>query len=88
MASKNNYYVGLDVGTDSVGYAVTNDRYALLKHKGEPMWGVHLFDPAKINDERRSFRSTRRRIDRRQQRVKMVQEIFQTAKSKEYHVFL
>lgn len=76
MANTNNYYIGLDVGTDSVGYAVTNGRYALLKHKGETMWGVHLFDPAKINDERRGFRSARRRTDRRQQRVKMVQEIF------------
>jgi len=72
----NNYYLGLDIGTDSVGYAVTNEQYNLCKYHGEPMWGVHLFDPARLNDERRAFRSARRRIDRRQQRVKLVQEIF------------
>ena len=39
------YFVGLDIGTDSVGYAVTDtsDTYRLLKHGGEPMWGVTLF---------------------------------------------
>ena len=72
----NNYFLGLDIGTDSVGYAVTNEQYDLCKYHGEPMWGVNLFDPAGLNDERRAFRSARRRIDRRQQRVKLVQEIF------------
>ena len=76
MNKQNNYYLGLDIGTDSVGYAVTNESYGLLKHKGEPMWGVHLFDEASLNDDRRGFRSGRRRIDRRQQRVRLVQEIF------------
>lgn len=32
-----NYYVGLDIGTDSVGYAVTDEQYNLCKFKGEPM---------------------------------------------------
>lgn len=77
MESKN-YYVGLDIGTDSVGYAVTgtDTDYKLQKFKGEPMWGVTLFDAAQTAEERRSFRTARRRIDRRQQRVKLLQEIF------------
>lgn len=70
------YYVGLDIGTESVGYAVTDKNYGLLKFKGEPMWGVHLFDEAKTNAERRGFRSARRRLDRRQQRVKFIREFF------------
>lgn len=70
------YYIGLDIGTDSVGYAVTDEEYSLIKYKGEPEWGVHLFDAANLNDERRGFRTARRRLDRRQQRVKLVQEIF------------
>ena len=45
-----NYYVGLDIGTDSVGYAVTDERYELCKFKGEPMWGVTLFDEAELVD--------------------------------------
>lgn len=70
------YFIGLDIGTDSVGYAVTNEQYELCKFKGEPMWGVHLFEEASLNDERRAFRTSRRRLDRRQQRVKLIQEIF------------
>lgn len=70
------YYVGLDIGTNSVGYAVTDEEYNLLKFHGEPAWGVTLFDEGSLNDERRSFRSARRRLDRRQQRVDLVQELF------------
>lgn len=76
MKQQKNYFLGLDVGTESVGYAVTNDQYDLLKYRGEPMWGVHLFDEAALNDERRAHRSARRRLDRRQQRIRLLQEIF------------
>ncbi len=72
---KKEYYVGLDIGTDSVGYAVTDEQYQLIKFKGEPMWGSHLFDAAKGCAERRAFRTARRRLDRRQQRVLLVDEI-------------
>lgn len=70
------YFLGLDIGTDSVGYAVTDTEYSLLKFRGEPAWGVTLFDKAQLNDERRAFRTARRRLDRRQQRVKLLQELF------------
>ena len=36
------YFLGLDVGTDSVGYAVTDEQYHLLKFKGDPMWGRYV----------------------------------------------
>lgn len=71
-----NYYVGLDIGTDSIGYAVTNDAYDLCKFKGEPMWGVTLFEKAHPASERRSFRAQRRRHDRRQQRVQLIMDLF------------
>lgn len=70
------YYLGLDVGTNSVGYAVTDTEYNLLKFKGEPVWGSHVFEEGHQCAERRGFRTSRRRLDRRQQRVRLVQEIF------------
>ena len=76
MENNREYYIGLDIGTDSVGYAVTDERYQLIKYKNEPMWGSHLFDPANQCAERRGFRTARRRLDRRQQRVQLVDEIF------------
>lgn len=70
------YYLGLDIGTDSVGYAVTDMAYDLRKFKGEPMWGTHLFESGQEAEERRTHRTNRRRIDRRQQRVDLVTELF------------
>lgn len=73
---KQNYFIGLDIGTNSVGYAVADEQYTLCKFKGEPMWGVTLFDEASSAVARRGFRSARRRLDRRQQRVRLVQALF------------
>ena len=76
MSNTKKYYLGLDIGTDSVGYAATNEQYDLLKFHGEPAWGVTIFDAASLNAERRSFRSARRRLDRKKQRVMFLQELF------------
>ena len=48
------YYVGLDVGTESVGLAVASRSYDLLRHRRNAMWGVRLFDEASGAEERRS----------------------------------
>lgn len=71
-----NYFIRLDIGTDSVGYAVTDEQYNLCKFKGNAMWGVTLFDEAQLAVERRGFRAARRRLDRRQQRVQLIQTLF------------
>ncbi len=74
-----NYYLGLDVGTDSVGYAVTDQEYTLQKYRGKRMWGVHLFDAASGKEGKRGFRISRRRIRRRKQRVALLQALFADA---------
>lgn len=33
------YYIGLDIGTNSVGYAVTDEKYNLIRMKGKKAWG-------------------------------------------------
>ena len=70
------YYLGLDIGTDSVGYAATAPDYRLLKYRGEPMWGVMTFEEGHNAAERRSFRTARRRLERRKQRLALLQELF------------
>ena len=70
------YYVGLDIGTNSVGYAVTDEKYNLCKFKGNDMWGITLFDEAQASAGRRAFRTARRRLDRRQQRVRLIMDLF------------
>ncbi len=82
MQNENNYqkyYLGLDIGTDSVGYAVTNKSYDLIKFKCRPMWGSTLFDGAETSEARRSFRTGRRRLGRRQHRIELLQELFAKA---------
>jgi CRISPR-associated endonuclease Csn1 len=71
----NDYYLGLDIGTDSIGWAVTDKEYNLEKINGKILWGVRLFDPANTAAERRTFRSARRRLKRRNWRISLLQEL-------------
>ena len=70
------YYLGLDIGTNSVGWAVTDESYNLCRFRGKDMWGIRLFEAAETAQERRLKRSGRRRLKRRAQRIKLLQEIF------------
>lgn len=70
------YYLGFDIGTNSIGWAVTDTEYNLLKARGHDYWGTFLFDEAKTAEDRRLKRSARRRTARRRQRIKLLQEIF------------
>lgn len=72
---RKNYSIGLDIGTSSVGWAVTNDRYELLKFKGKNMWGTRLFDEADTAAGRRLYRNSRRRYNRRRERIVLLREI-------------
>ena len=76
------YLVGLDMGDASVGWAVTDMYYNILKFNGKALWGIRLFDSAKTAVEARSFRSARRRINRTTWRLQMLQELFAPAIAK------
>lgn len=78
MKKEKKIYLGLDIGTDSVGYAVTDEEYNLRRFHGADAWGSIVFDAGSTKADRRGYRSARRRLDRRQQRVKLLQEIFAT----------
>ena len=70
------YYVGVDAGTGSLGWSVTNEKYEIQRSHGKALWGVRLFDAAETAEERRGFRTNRRRLDRRNWRLELLQEIF------------
>ena len=59
------YNIGLDMGTGSVGWAVTDDQGKLLHFKKQPTWGSRLFDSAQLASEARVHRGQRRRYVRR-----------------------
>ena len=70
------YNIGLDIGTGSVGWAVTGEDGALLHFKGRPTWGSRLFPSADPASKARVHRGQRRRYDRRRQRLDLLQELF------------
>ena len=77
MKSGKKYYIGLDVGTNSVGWAVTDEFYNILRAKGKDLWGVRLFEKAKTAADTRTFRSGRRRNDRKGMRLQILRESFE-----------
>ncbi|MDD3140590.1 MAG: type II CRISPR RNA-guided endonuclease Cas9 [Lachnospiraceae bacterium] len=70
------YYLGLDIGTDSVGWAITDVDYNLLEFNRKAMWGIHLFKSGETAEDRRLHRCSRRRLQRRHQRIMLLREIF------------
>lgn len=70
------YYVGLDIGTNSVGWAVATPDYRIPKFRGHKMWGSRLFPEANRANERRQFRTNRRRLARRRDRLNILEELF------------
>ncbi|WP_167336629.1 type II CRISPR RNA-guided endonuclease Cas9 [Limosilactobacillus gorillae] len=70
------YHVGLDIGTSSIGWAVTDSQFKLMRIKGKTAIGVRLFEEGKTAADRRGFRTTRRRLKRRKWRLHYLNEVF------------
>lgn len=73
---KTNYSIGLDIGTNSVGWAVVDDNMNLVKRCKKHLWGSRLFDTRETAEKRRKFRGARRRLLRRRIRIAMLNKIF------------
>lgn len=70
--------LGLDMGTNSLGWAVVdNSTNDLVSYHGHPMWGVRMFSESSSAEDRRMKRLARRRYQRRRQRILLLREIFQ-----------
>lgn len=77
------YNIGLDIGTNSVGWAVVEeDTQKIIKKAKKALWGIRLFDEATTAASRRSSRSTRRRYDRRRKRLELLQKEFKEEMNK------
>ena len=73
--------LGVDVGSNSVGWCLTDENNNIIKKNGKSLWGVRLFDSIE-NDKkssakvRREFRNNRRRLKRRKERIELLQMLF------------
>jgi len=70
-------FIGLDIGTESVGYALTDQNYQVPRHGGKPLMGVRLFDAAETAENRRVQRATKVRLKRVKQRIVFLQELLE-----------
>lgn len=89
MEKNKKYYLGLDIGTDSVGWCVTDQDYHIVTKRAvrkkadgttyttkKHLWGARLFSPAITAAKRRQNRANRRRLGKRRWRLLLLQEIF------------
>ena len=88
------YSIGLDIGTNSVGWAVITDDYKVPSKKmkvlgntdkhfiKKNLLGALLFDEGTTAEDRRLKRTARRRYTRRKNRLRYLQEIFAEEMSK------
>ena len=91
---KKPYSIGLDIGTNSVGWAVITDDYKVPSKKMKVLGntdkhfikknliGALLFDEGTTAEDRRLKRTSRRRYTRRKNRLRYLQEIFSEEISK------
>ncbi len=80
MKENKKYFLGLDIGTNSVGWSlvewdVINQKYKIAKKNGKSLWGVRMFEEAKDASERRGFRTSRKNIARRKHRIELLREL-------------
>ena len=92
--SNKSYSIGLDIGTNSVGWAVITDDYKVPSKKmkvigntdkhfiKKNLIGALLFDEGTTAEDRRLKRTARRRYTRRKNRLRYLQEIFSPEISK------
>lgn len=83
------YTIGLDIGTNSVGWAVIDEDFNLVKgkkkirEKGQTrkvrtnLWGARLFEEGHDAADRRLKRGMRRRIERRRKRIEYLRKEFE-----------
>lgn len=70
------YYLGLNLGSESIGWAVTDENYNIMRAHGKAIWGVRLFETANTAEERQMIRTNRRRLARRNWRLDLLQGLF------------
>ncbi|SDW35256.1 CRISPR-associated endonuclease Csn1 [Lachnospiraceae bacterium KHCPX20] len=73
------YYLGLDLGTNSIGWAVTDEKYRIIRAKGKDLWGIREFERAETAEKRRKKRTSRRNRQRKVVRMGLIKSYFDSA---------
>ena len=73
---RKNYYLGLNLGTSSIGWAVMDENYHLMRKKDKTTMGTYLFREGESAEGRRMQRGSRKRTSRRKWRLSFVDQLF------------
>ena len=79
LRNAKDYSIGLDVGTGSIGWAVTTRDGDLFTFNHRPTLGSRLFKSALTAKKTRKARGARRRLKRRRGRISLLQKLFAPA---------
>ena len=78
MGSEEKLILGLDTGTNSVGFCLIDQDNKIVKKSDKYLWGIRLFESnSSTCKDRRTFRNARRRNNRLKKRIYFLQQLFQ-----------
>lgn len=72
------YGIGVDIGSNSIGFAAVDENSHLIRLKGKTVIGARLFEEGKAAAKRRAGRTTRRRLSRNRWRLSFLRDFFES----------
>lgn len=72
---KKDYFIGLDIGDTSIGWAVIGEDFNVVRKAGKRLIGTRLFDVGNTAVARRQQRISRRRLERRRERIELLRSL-------------
>ena len=69
------YFIGLDIGDTSIGWAVIGEDFNVVRKAGKRLIGTRLFDVGNTAVARRQQRISRRRLERRRERIELLRSL-------------
>lgn len=72
---KSKYFLGLDLGTNSVGWCVTDENYNIVKRNGKALIGAALFSEAESAKASRLQRHSKRAVANTKERIHLLQDL-------------
>lgn len=74
---KKPYYLGLTLDDTSIGWALTDPAYNILRASRKDAWGTRLFSAAETAEKARAARMARRTLRRKHRNIAFLRQVFE-----------
>lgn len=88
MTERKPYYLGLALDDTSIGWALTDPAYNLLRASRKDAWGTRLFSAPETAEKARAARCARRTLHRKQRNINFLKQVFEDEIKKVDPMFL